>query len=116
MTHLALAQTALTAYYDIDIGSFYVIYDDSLDANSYENGNVQQTVHIDEILCAFEAADSNLLTEMIENEAEMINGIIAKRLAALYLDGDASETMTVSITGPTEFSDDSTCCHHVLPC
>ena len=115
VTNHALAQTVLTANYGIDIDSFYVIYNDSLDANSYENGNVLQTVHIDEELCAFEEADSNLLTEMIEDEAEMINDIIAKRLVTLYLDGDASETMTVSITGPIEFSD-STFCHKAFPC
>ena len=104
VTHHALAQTAFTANYGIDIDSFYVVYEDSLDAHVYENGNVQQSVHIDEILCAFEAADSNLLTEMIENEAGMIGSIISQRLAALHLEGQTSDTMTVSITGPNAFS------------
>ena len=103
MTYHALAQTVLNANYDIEIDSFYVIYDDSLDANLCENGNVQQSVHIDETLCAFEAEDSNLLPEMIENEVQMINSIIAKTLAALYMKGQWSDRMEVSIAGPNEF-------------
>ena len=104
VTHHALAQTVLTANYEIDTYSFYVIYHDSLDANVYDNGNVQQSVHIDEILCASLAADSDLLTEMIQNDAKMINSILAKRLTALYLEGQWSDTMKVSIAGATELS------------
>ena len=104
VTHHALAQTALTANYDINTDSFYVLYDDSLSASVYENGILQRSVHIDEILCAFQAADSNLLSEMIENEAAMINSILAERLTALYLEGQWSATMEVSIAGATELS------------
>ena len=103
VTHHALAQTMLMTYSNFDIDTFYVLYDDSLDANLYENGNIQQSVHIDQTLCTSYESKLDLLTRIIRNDGDEISTIMATKLTMLYLDGVASDSMSVFLIDPSQF-------------
>ena len=103
VTHHALAQTMLMTYSNFDIDTFYVLYDDSLDANLYENGNIQQSVHIDQTLCTSYESKLDLLTRIIRNDGDEISTIMATKLTMLYLDGVASDSMSVFLIDLSQF-------------
>ena len=104
VTHHALAQTMLMTYSNFDIDTFYVLYDDSLDANLYENGNIQQSVHIDQTLCTLYELYLDMLSQIIQNDGDEISTIMATKLTMLYLDGVASDSMTVFLIDLSQFS------------
>ena len=103
VTHYALSKTISITNQSVDTNTFYVIYNYSRSLHERNDEGILNSLWIDQRLCAFYKVDSDLLTEMMRNEAEMINNIITERLTVLYPEGVSSE-MQVSLTILTEFS------------
>ena len=95
ITYFAIAQNAEDD--GIESGSFYVRYGDSSAESQYVDDEVQRSLFINQSLCAYGSDDLDTLTVIILYEDDEIEVILADKLTALYLDGQASDSMVVSI-------------------
>ena len=111
ITHYAVSQSAVDD--GIAGDHFNVIYVDSAVDHEYINGKVQRSLLMTQSLCAISADDKSALILIIQHENDFIEDLIADRMTMLYLDGISSESMVVTISllsGFTELSGHVTCC------
>lgn len=109
ITHFAIAQMA----HSVDGSLFHVLYEDSSADSEYVDSELQRSLFINESLCTKYADDLQALMLIIENEHSTISAIILDKLAALYMNGQASDSMAVSIYIATQFCAPFLCFHNL---
>ena len=90
----------------VDGDSFYVLYHNVSGDSQYVDGALQRSIFVVERLCAFTSSTLDDLSLIIQHEGGEIAATFKRRLTALFLNGDNSEStdFSVYIDGVTEFS------------
>ena len=101
ITYHAIKQTA-SAHDNID--SFYVFYSSVSGESEYVDGQLLESLFIEEMLCTSTNSNSQRLLQLILNEADDIEATMLENLTKEYPDGDATDLTSVSMYSTTELS------------
>lgn len=102
VSHHAIAQSASDDGLAVD--DFYVFHVNVSGDSEYVEDGLEWSLFFVQNLCAFDEQDLRGLVLVINNEGDEMAVAMADRLATLFLDGNSSDSMTVSIYTLTEFS------------
>ena len=102
ITQFAIAQTAQN--HEIESDSFYVRYDDSCALIQYIDGELHQSLFINQSVCTFGDDDLQSMTLILQYESHLIAETLADLLEEFYLNGNDTDSMDVEedISDPLE--------------